>query len=58
MNGDNTSSGLVGRLSKWAAAPMNTDMNLVDLALTVLFISTLVFLYWCGFRYISETGDL
>lgn len=54
---DDNNPGLVSRLQRWASHPLSNDMNVVDLGLTTLFVTALAFLYWCGFRYISESGD-
>ena len=48
--------GLTTRLMGWAAKPITTDMSLVDVALTTVFIATVIFLYWQLLSYIKESG--
>lgn len=50
------SSGLFTRLSAWAKKPVTTDLSLIGLALTVVFIATVVFLYVRFLSYVTETA--
>lgn len=48
-------SGLFSRLGAWAQKPLNSNMDLVGLALTVIFVATVVFLYHRFLAYIAPT---
>lgn len=48
--------GLVTRLMAWAAHPWKTDLSLVDLALTTIFVATVVFFYWRLLSYVHESS--
>ena len=58
MNPATDAQGLITRLSAWAQKPWTTDLDLVDLALTTIFIATVVFLWWRLLTYIVESGDV
>ena len=49
--------GLIPRLQAWAMHPLKQDMYLMGLALTVLFIATVVFLYCRVLSYVTETTE-
>lgn len=49
-------TGLLTRIQAWAKKPVSTDLNLVSLALTTIFVATVVFLYCRFLGYITETA--
>jgi hypothetical protein len=49
------STGFFTRIAAWAKKPVTSDLDLLGLALTVVFIATVVFLYHRLLGYITET---
>jgi hypothetical protein len=47
--------GLIPRLQAWAMHPLAQDIDLLGLALTVVFVATVVFLYCRFLSYVTET---
>lgn len=56
MDPKTDAQGLVTRLAAWAKHPWQNDLSLVDLALTSVFIATVVFFYWRLLSYINESA--
>ena len=48
-------SGLFTRIGAWAKKPVTSDLDLIGLTLTVVFIATVVFLYARFLGYVTET---
>lgn len=49
---DTTANGLISRLAAWAATPITEQMDLVDVALTVAFATTIVVAWLFVMRHI------
>lgn len=55
MDAKTQEPGLIPRLQAWAMHPLSQDMDLLGLALTVVFTATVVFLYCRFLSYVTET---
>lgn len=48
-------NGIFTRLGAWVKKPVSTDLDLIGLALTVVFVATVVFVYCRFLSYVTET---
>lgn len=57
MSADTTANGLVTRLTAWAAAPITQPMDIVDVILTSILVTTLVVAWLFVLRHIIPEGE-
>lgn len=49
--------GLILRLKDWAMHPITTPMDMFDVVLTSILISTVIFAWWRVMVHIQDSGE-
>lgn len=54
---DTTATGLISRLTAWAAAPFTTTLDIWDVVLTTILVTTVAVIWYQVMRHV-QTVDL